>query len=71
MKSVFNDMEGFDLVIHNLHKVDSKMNAGRFFDARRELLRVVSVLEKNRQDLRDYLVEKLDKLEERDGQDEK
>lgn len=68
MKSVFNDMEGLDLVIHNLQKVDSKMLSGRFFDARRELLRVVNALEQNRKDLRDFIAVNLEEQDRGKGE---
>jgi len=60
MNTILNNLEGLDIVIHNLKKVDSKMTAGRFFDARRELMRVVTALEQNKRDLVDYIDNKLE-----------
>ena len=70
MKSVFNDVEALDLVIHNLNKVDSKLNAGRFYDARRELLRVISALSQNKKDLMKYIEELASKGAEGEEQNE-
>lgn len=60
VRSILNDVDGMDVIIHNLQKVESKMLAGRFFDARRELLRVISALDRNRADIREYLANLVD-----------
>ena len=70
MKSVFNDVEALDLVIRNLNKVDSKLNAGRFYDVRRELLRVISALSQNKKDLMKYIEELASKGAEGEEQNE-
>ena len=60
MNTVLNDMEALNILVHNLNKVDSKMNAGRFFDARRELMRVIGALEQNKKDLLEYIDQHLE-----------
>jgi len=65
MNTVLNDVDGLNIVIHNLQKVDSKMQAGRFFDARRELTRVISALDKNKKDLMEYIDQQLEVKDEK------
>ena len=64
MNTVLSDMEALELIIHNLNKVDSKMQVGRFFDARRELMRVITALEKNKKDLMAYIAGQLNQVDE-------
>ena len=64
MNTVLSDMEALELIIHNLNKVDSKMQVGRFFDARRELMRVITALEKNKKDLMEYIAGQLNQVNE-------
>jgi hypothetical protein len=48
MSSLLESIEGLDNTIHELQKIDSKMRAGRWIDAHRELGRVTAELQRNK-----------------------
>lgn len=51
MKSLLERVNELDVLIRQMHKMISKMNAGQFIDAYREANRITAVLEKSKQDL--------------------
>ena len=51
MKSLLEQVNGLDDLIRQLRKMASKMTAGQFIDAWRECNRLVSSLERAKQDL--------------------
>ena len=51
MKSLLEQVNELDVLIRQMHKMISKMNAGQFIDAYREANRITAALEKSKQDL--------------------
>lgn len=51
MKSLLEKVNGLDDLIRQLHKMESKMNAGQFIAAWRETRRLIALLERSKQDL--------------------
>lgn len=48
MKSIFEEIETLDKIIREMHKIDSKMVAGQFIGAYRELRRVTAFFEQHK-----------------------
>jgi len=51
MKSLLEQVNELDVLIRQMHKMISKMNAGQFIDAYREANRIAALLEKAKRDL--------------------
>jgi len=51
MSNVLESVESLDGVIRQLHKIESKMRAGNWIDAWRDLRRVIALLENNRKEI--------------------
>ena len=51
MKTLLEQTNELDYIIRQLRKMDSRMKAGQFIDAWRELNRIIAALERSKQDL--------------------
>jgi len=51
MKSFLEQVNEVDSLIRQLHKMESKMNAGQFIQAWRECRRLIALFERVKQDL--------------------
>jgi hypothetical protein len=51
MKSLLEQVEGLDSLIHRLRKMDSMLKNGKFWDAIRECNRLISALTRAKRDL--------------------
>lgn len=51
MKSLLENVNELDVVIRQLHKVESKLRSGQFIDGHREILRLIGFFSKAKDDL--------------------